>query len=155
MANNMKVILFLAISSLFLSQPNTKTDSVSEIKIEIPEAVKPTVEKIEEEVKETKKLEEATTKEMLKQLELIREIKMKVLELKKEVKFKQKASKTQINTTIDNKATKEEEVLIEVEGQIVHWETRKKSWLGRMFSGEDILHYKYIIDKEGNKVYLK
>lgn len=154
----MRVLLFLAISGLLLSQPQStvKTDSVSPTKVEVPEAVKPTVEKIVEEAKQTKKLEEATSKEMQKQLDLMKEIKIEILKLKKSAKVKKAPSnKVSDTSTVENKATKEEEVLMEVEGQIVQWETRKRTWLGRILNAKDILYYPYIIDKDGKKVYLK
>lgn len=152
----MRVLLFLVMSGVLLSQPTSKQDTVPASAEQIPVDIKPTVDKIVENSMQTKKAETAINQEMIKQLDLMKEIKLKVLELKKTTKTKAKPVKEISKLDpIELKAIKEEPVAIEVEGQVVHWETRKRTWLGRLLNAKDILYYPYIIDKDGNKIYLK
>lgn len=152
----MRVLIFLALSGILLAQPTSKQDSIPAKTEQIPETVKPTVEKIVENSKQAKKAETELTKEMLKQIDLMKQIKLKILELKKAAKTKakpfQKDTPKDINQSV---AIKQDSVSIEVAGQIVQWETRKRTWLGRLLHAEDILYYPFIIDKDGNKMYLK
>ena len=151
----MKKVLILFISGLLLSQPKTE-DSINSSTKNLPEDIKPTVEKIVENSKEIKKIEDATSREIQKQLDLIREIKLRIIQLKKSTKFKQEpVNNTAKKDTISNEAVKEPEFKIEVEGQIVQWETRERTWLGKFLNGKDILYYPYVVDKDGNKIYLK
>lgn len=153
----MRTVLILFMSGFLLSQSNTKTDdSITSTKIDMPEEIKPTVENIVANSQEIKKLEDATNKELQKQLDLMKEIKRKIVQLKKSTKVKQKPVKNNsIEDTIKKTGIKEQELQIEVEGQVVQWETRERTWLGRFLNGKDILYYPYVVDKEGNKIYLK
>lgn len=152
----MRVILMLFISGLSLSQPNTKNDSTVSSKVDMPEEIKPTVESIVANSQEIKKLEDATNREVQKQLDLIKEIKLKVVQLKKSTKAKQKPIKNDvIEDTVKKTGIKEQQLQIEVEGQVVQWETRERTWLGKFLNGKDILYYPYVVDKDGNKIYLK
>ena len=152
----MRVILMLFISGLLLSQPNTKNDSTVSSKVDIPEEIKPTVESIVANSQEIKKLEDATNRELQKQLDLMKEIKLKVVQLKKSTKVKQKPIKNDvIEDTVKKTGIKEQQLQIEVEGQVVQWETRERTWLGKFLNGKDILYYPYVVDKDGNKIYLK
>ena len=93
---------------------------------------------------------------MQKQLDLIKEIKLKIIQLKKSKKVKQNPETNIVKKDIiSNEAIKEPEVKIEVDGQIVQWETRERTWLGKFLNGKDILYYPYVVDKDGNKIYLK
>jgi len=149
----MRVLIFLALSGILLAQPTLKQDTVA---TDIPDTVKPTVEKIVENSKQAKQAETELTKEMLKQIDLMKEIKLKVLELKKITKTKIKpVHKNTKFDTVELQAIKQDSVSIEVGGQIVQWETRKRTWLGRLLHAEDILYYPFIIDESGNKMYLK
>jgi len=149
----MRVLIFLALSGILLAQPTLKQDTVT---TDIPDTVKPTVEKIVENSKQAKQAETELTKEMLKQIDLMKEIKLKVLELKKITKTKIKpVHKNTKFDTVELQAIKQDSVSIEVGGQIVQWETRKRTWLGRLLHAEDILYYPFIIDESGNKMYLK
>lgn len=151
----MKKVLTLFLSGLLLSQPNTE-DSINSSTKNLPEDIKPTIEKIVENSKEIKKIDDATSLEMQKQLNLIKEIKLKIIQLKKSTKVKQKPETNIVKKDIiSNEAVKEPDVKIEVEGQIVQWETRERTWLGKFLNGKDILYYPYVIDKDGNKIYLK
>lgn len=152
----MKVILMLFISGLLLSQPNTKNDSTVSSKVDMPEEIKPTVESIVANSQEIKKLEDATNRELQKQLDLMKEIKLKVVQLKKSTKVKQKPIKNDvIEDTVKKTGIKEQQLQIEVEGQVVQWETIERTWLGKFLNGKDILYYPYVVDKDGNKIYLK
>ena len=152
----MRVILMLFISGLLLSQPNTKNDSTVSSKVDMSEEIKPTVESIVANSQEIKKLEDATNRELQKQLDLMKEIKLKVVQLKKSTKIKQKPIKNNvIEDTVKKTGIKEQQLQIEVEGQVVQWETIERTWLGKFLNGKDILYYPYVVDKDGNKIYLK
>ena len=151
----MRKVLILFVSGLLLSQPKTE-DSINSSTKNLPEDIKPTIEKIVENSKEIRKIEDATSLEMQKQLDLIKEIKLKIIQLKKSTKVKQEPiTNTAKKDIISNEAVKEPEFKIEVEGQIVQWETRERTWLGKFLNGKDILYYPYVVDKDGNKIYLK
>ena len=151
----MRKVLILFVSGLLLSQPKTE-DSINSSTKDLPDDIKPTIEKIVENSKEIRKIEDATSLEMQKQLDLIKEIKLKIIQLKKSKKVKQNPETNIVKKDIiSNEAIKESEVKIEVEGQIVQWETRERTWLGKFLNGKDILYYPYILDQDGNKVYLK
>ena len=151
----MRKVLILFVSGLLLSQPKTE-DSINSSTKDLPDDIKPTIEKIVENSKEIRKIEDATSLEMQKQLDLIKEIKLKIIQLKKSKKVKQNPETNIVKKDIiSNEAIKEPEVKIEVEGQIVQWETRERTWLGKFLNGKDILYYPYVVDKDGNKIYLK
>lgn len=151
----MRKVLILFVSCLLLSQPKTE-DSINSSTKDLPDDIKPTIEKIVENSKEIRKIEDATSLEMQKQLDLIKEIKLKIIQLKKSKKVKQNPETNIVKKDIiSNEAIKETEVKIEVEGQIVQWETRERTWLGKFLNGKDILYYSYVVDKDGNKIYLK
>ena len=151
----MRKVLILFVSGLLLSQPKTE-DSINSSTKDLPDDIKPTIEKIVENSKEIRKIEDATSLEMQKQLDLIKEIKLKIIQLKKSKKVKQNPETNIVKKDIiSNEAIKESEVKIEVEGQIVQWETRERTWLGKFLNGKDILYYPYVVDKDGNKIYLK
>lgn len=151
----MRKVLILFVSGLLLSQPKTE-DSINSSTKDLPDDIKPTIEKIVENSKEIRKIEDATSLEMQKQLDLIKEIKLKIIQLKKSKKVKQNPETNIVKKDIiSNEAIKEHEVKIEVEGQIVQWETRERTWLGKFLNGKDILYYPYVVDKDGNKIYLK
>ena len=151
----MRKVLILFVSCLLLSQPKTE-DSINSSTKDLPDDIKPTIEKIVENSKEIRKIEDATSLEMQKQLDLIKEIKLKIIQLKKSKKVKQNPETNIVKKDIiSNEAIKEHEVKIEVEGQIVQWETRERTWLGKFLNGKNILYYPYVVDKDGNKIYLK
>ena len=151
----MRKVLILFVSCLLLSQPKTE-DSINSSTKDLPDDIKPTIEKIVENSKEIRKIEDATSLEMQKQLDLIKEIKLKIIQLKKSKKVKQNPETNIVKKDIiSNEAIKEPEVKIEVEGQIVQWETIERTWLGKFLNGKDILYYPYVVDKDGNKIYLK
>lgn len=151
----MRKVLILFVSGLLLSQPKTE-DSINSSTKDLPDDIKPTIEKIVENSKEIRKIEDATSLEMQKQLDLIKEIKLKIIQLKKSKKVKQNPETNIVKKDIiSNEAIKEHEVKIEVEGQIVQWETIERTWLGKFLNGKDILYYPYVVDKDGNKIYLK
>ena len=151
----MRKVLILFVSCLLLSQPKTE-DSINSSTKDLPDDIKPTIEKIVENSKEIRKIEDATSLEMQKQLDLIKEIKLKIIQLKKSKKVKQNPETNIVKKDIiSNEAIKEPEVKIEVEGQIVQWETRERTWLGKFLNGKNILYYPYVVDKDGNKIYLK
>ena len=151
----MRKVLILFVSGLLLSQPKTE-DSINSSTKDLPDDIKPTIEKIVENSKEIRKIEDATSLEMQKQLDLIKEIKLKIIQLKKSKKVKQNPETNIVKKDIiSNEAIKEPEVKIEVEGQIVQWETIERTWLGKFLNGKDILYYPYVVDKDGNKIYLK
>ena len=151
----MRKVLILFVSGLLLSQPKTE-DSINSSTKDLPDDIKPTIEKIVENSKEIRKIEDATSLEMQKQLDLIKEIKLKIIQLKKSKKVKQNPETNIVKKDIiSNEAIKEPEVKIEVEGQIVQWETRERTWLGKFLNGKNILYYPYVVDKDGNKIYLK
>ena len=151
----MRKVLILFVSGLLLSQPKTE-DSINSSTKDLPDDIKPTIEKIVENSKEIRKIEDATSLEIQKQLDLIKEIKLKIIQLKKSKKVKQNPETNIVKKDIiSNEAIKESEVKIEVEGQIVQWETRERTWLGKFLNGKDILYYPYVLDQDGNKVYLK
>ena len=151
----MRKVLILFVSGLLLSQPKTE-DSINSSTKDLPDDIKPTIEKIVENSKEIRKIEDATSLEIQKQLDLIKEIKLKIIQLKKSKKVKQNPETNIVKKDIiSNEAIKEHEVKIEVEGQIVQWETRERTWLGKFLNGKDILYYPYVLDQDGNKVYLK
>ena len=151
----MRKVLILFVSCLLLSQPKTE-DSINSSTKDLPDDIKPTIEKIVENSKEIRKIEDATSLEMQKQLDLIKEIKLKIIQLKKSKKVKQNPETNIVKKDIiSNEAIKEHEFKIEVEGQIVQWETRERTWLGKFLNGKNILYYPYVVDKDGNKIYLK
>ena len=151
----MRKVLILFVSGLLLSQLKTE-DSINSSTKDLPDDIKPTIEKIVENSKEIRKIEDTTSLEMQKQLDLIKEIKLKIIQLKKSKKVKQNPETNIVKKDIiSNEAIKEPEIKIEVEGQIVQWETRERTWLGKFLNGKDILYYPYVVDKDGNKIYLK
>lgn len=152
----MRVLIFLAISGVLLAQPTTKQDTIPTKTEQIPIDIQPTVDKIVDNSIQSRKGEMAINKEMIKQLDLMKDIKLKILELKKTTKTKIKPVKDKHKTEIiEPTAIKEKPISIEIEGQVIQWETRKRTWLGRLLNAKDILYYPYIIDENGNKVYLK
>lgn len=148
----MRVLIFLILSSFLIAQP--KKPDTTNMPTEVKEAAQQIVVNNQEAEKATKEI----TKEMEKQLELMKQIKLKIAKLKKAPKApiveKIKPS-IEIKSNIIQNATKVDEVYIEVDGQIVQWETRPRSWVGRLFYSNDMLYYPFIVDHEGNKIYIK
>jgi hypothetical protein len=158
MINHIKIVCLLIVSSLLLAQPVT-IDSSKVVNTEIPPTIKPVVEEIVTNSKESQAASVEISKEMKKQIALMKQIKLKINELKKSpvgTKIDKVALDTKkVSKDVDSMAVKSNDVIIEVEGQIVQWETKDRSWFGRMFHSTDVLFYPFIVDKNGKKIYLK
>lgn len=159
MTNHIKILCLLIISSLILAQPNTTVDSSKiDNPMEIPPTVKPVVEEIVSNSKESQAASLQINKEMNKQITLMKQIKMRINEIKKYSSNRKVDKITLVSNKkppIDTSGVKNKDVILEVEGQAVQWETKDRSWFGRLFHSTDVLFYPYILDKDGNKIYLK
>lgn len=158
MTNHIKILCLLIVSTLILAQPVTTVDSSKAVNMEIPSTVKPVVEEIVSNSKESQEASAEISKEMKKQIALLKQIKLKINEIKKSSSGK-KIDKITLDKNkklpVDTTGLKSKDVIIEVDGQVVQWETKDRSWFGRLFHSTDVLFYPYILDKEGNKIYLK
>jgi hypothetical protein len=159
MINHIKIVCLLIVSSLILAQPTpTPTDSSKAVSTEIPPTVKPVVEEIVINSKESQEATEQISKEMKKQISLMKQIKTKINELKKSSPDK-KASKVPVNiekvVPSDTFGLKAKDTIIQVQGQIIQFEPKNRSWVGRLLHKSDIIYYPFIYDLDGNKIYLK
>ena len=146
----MRILIFLMLSCFLFAQP--KKPDTTGMPIEVKEA---TVQI----VADNKQAEKATSelnKEMEKQLELMKQIKLKIAKLKNSPKAdKVNKNATDVKQEASKNATKVDELYIEVDGQMVQWEPRPRTWMGRLFYSTDMLYYPFIVDQYGNKIYLK
>lgn len=152
----MRTIIFLIISSFLLAQPISDS-AVKENIDEIPANVKPTIEKIVINSEEAKKASSELDKELKKQISLVKEIKTKIRQLKNTPKAKILISKDEnkkIDTVTNTKAVKPNDIYIEVDGQIVQWESKERTTFGKLIHTGNFVYYPYIVDKNGNKIYL-
>jgi hypothetical protein len=142
---------------LILAQP-TSTDSTKVVNTDIPPTVKPVVEQIVTDSKETEKGTLQITQEMKKQISLMKQIKSRVNELKKSSSNKKvfKVDTTKDKNIISDKtALKSKDTIIQVKGQIIQFEPKNRTWVGRLLHKSDSIYYPFIYDEEGNKIYLK
>ena len=151
----MRIIVFLILSTFLLAASQPVNDSSKTVS-EVPSEVKPVVNEIVVNLEESKKISTEIDKEMKRQLELMQEIKNKIAQLKKNSKAVKvvKREVIKLDTTLIN-GLKPVEPIIEVDGQLVQWETKNRTWVGRILYKNDFIYYPFIVDKNGNKVYLK
>lgn len=155
----MRIIVFLILSSFLIAQPipvdSSKTVS-KEAPTDVPPEVKPAVIDIVVNIEENNKVSTQINKEMKKQLELMQEIKSTIAQLNRHPKgVKITAKEVMPIDTVISKGLKPNELLIEVDGQMVQWETKNRTWVGRLLHKNDFIYYPFIVDKNGHKVYLK
>lgn len=150
----MRTLIFLLLSCFLFSQPNATPNTDS---IDIPSEVKPNVEKIINNAEEVKKASEQLNKEINKQLGLMKEIKAKIYQLKSNPKGTIIVAKKNIkkDTFKLNEGIKNNEIFLEVDGQIVQWEVKERTSIGKLLHAGDYLYYPFIVDSNGNKLYIK
>lgn len=147
----MKTLILIIIPCLIFSQPIKQADTAG-----MATGIKNEVEKIVANTKHSEKNDLKINAELQKQIELMRQIKVKIAQLKFAPKVKQSNTKQIIiDSMVNLQGLKQEDLVIEINGQFVQWEQRPKKWFGRLFSKHDILLYPYILDTNGNKIYLK
>lgn len=144
----MRTLIFLLLSCFLFSQPNDSID--------IPSEVRPNVEKIINNAEETKKASEQLNKEINKQLGLMKEIKAKIYQLKSTSKGVVITPKDIKKDTFKlNEGIKNNEIFIEINGQIVQWEPKERTSVGKLLHAGDFIYYPFIVDSNGNKLYIK
>lgn len=145
----MRLLFFLILSCFVFSQ--TPTDS-----IEIPTAVKADVEKIISNTNENKVASEELKREITKQIKLMKEIRARISKLDSAPKAKKITSnEIKENPIIKDIGIKPSSIYLEVDGQIVQWDPINRSWFGRILHENNVVYYPFIVDKNGNKIYLK
>ena len=145
----MRLLFFLILSCFTFSQ--TPTDS-----IEIPTAVKADVEKIISNTNENKVASEELKREINKQIKLMKEIRARISKLEAAPKAKKITSNEMKNSPLlKDEGIKPSSIYLEVDGQIVQWDPINRSWFGRLLHKDDVVYYPFIVDKDGNKIYLK
>ena len=145
----MRILIFLMISCFLYSQPK-KPDTTG-----MPPQVKEATVQIVANNEQVEKASGELNKEMQKQLELMKQIKLKISKLKSAPKANRVTREIPIKQEVPKDALKVDEFFIEVDGQVVQWEPRPRSWVGRLFYNSDMLYYPFIVDQFGNKIYLK
>jgi len=157
MINHIKILCLLVVSSFILAQPST-IDTTKIENTEIPLSIKPVVEDIVTNSNEVKSTSVQISKEMNKQIAIIKQIKMKLGKMKKASVVNNVHSVSIKNTDkiiTDTVGLKAKDIPIEVEGQVIQWETKDRTWVGKLLHKNNFIYYPFIIDKSGNKVYLK
>lgn len=157
MHSNLRIMVFLILSSFVLGQPVPDSIKTVSNEVPVPVEVKPVVNEIVINIEESKRASFQINNEMKKQLELVKEIKQKITQFKKHPKSVKVTIPKDVTKkdTLPNSAVKPSSILIEVDGQIVQWETKNRTWVGRLLHKNDFIYYPFILDKDGNKIYLK
>lgn len=146
----MKTLIFLIFPCIMFSQIK-ELDTVGindKAKVAVEEIVKNTVQE--------KNASVQVNEEIQKQIALMKQIKQKVSQIRhlsKAVKINNVVEVEKQFASIQGIKTKD--FIIELDGQLIQWEQRPRKWIGRLFSKNDTLLYPFIVDKEGNKIYLK
>ena len=144
----MKNLILLLSSCLMCSQTLDTTG--------IATPAKAAVEKIVKDKKQTEKASMAINSELQKQIELMQQIKIMIAQLKNAPKAeKSKDPEELIKSLSGIEGLKPADFVIEIEGQLVQWEQKPRRWFGRLFSRSDLLFYPFIVDNNGNKIYIK
>lgn len=146
----MRTLILLLLSCFLFSQPNNDS-------IDIPSEVKPNVEKIINDAEGAKKASEQLNREINKQMGLMKEIKAKIYQLKSNPNGKAVIAQKEIkkDTFKLNEGIKNNELFIEVNGQIVQWEPKERTSIGKLLHVGDFIYYPFIVDTNGNKLYIK
>lgn len=153
----MRILFFLILSSFLLSQPTVvDTTEVKDAPSAIPVEVKPAVQEIVNNSEEAKKASLELNKEMKKQLDLMKQIKSKITELKRQSSPKRiekvSVKHASVADTLIPIAIKPNDMQIQVNGQLVKYETRKTTLFGKVIH---TAYYPYIQGEKGRKIYLK
>ena len=146
----MKTLIFLIFPCIMFSQIK-ELDTVGindKAKVAVEEIVKNTVQE--------KNASVQVNEEIQKQIVLMKQIKQKVSEIRRSPKAVKINNVVEIEKQFTNiQGIKSKDFIIELDGQLIQWEQRPRKWTGRLFSKNNILLYPFIVDKEGNKIYLK
>ncbi len=146
----MKTLIFLIFPCIMFSQIK-ELDTVGindKAKVAVEEIVKNTVQE--------KNASVQVNEEIQKQIVLMKQIKIRVAEIRKSPKAVKINNPRDIEKQFGSiQGIKTQEYVIELDGQLIQWEQRPKKWIQRIFSKNDTLLYPFIVDKEGNKIYLK
>lgn len=146
----MKTLIFLIFPCIMFSQIK-ELDTVginNKAKVAVEEIVKNTVQE--------KNASVQVNEEIQKQIVLMKQIKKRVSEIKHSSKAVKINNVEEVKKQFTNiQGIKDKDFIIELDGQLIQWEQRPKKWLGRLFSKNDSILYPFIVDKDGNKIYLK